>query len=751
MVDVGTMGARALAAQTDWSRLPTGAADQWPPALLAAWDLALDSLLPTALLVGKKRVLLYNDAFAERLGSLHPAAFGRPADEVLPELWDASPVGGLLDRVLTDGDAFLDADSRVGWSRPGGSATTAAPDASVAPDAAPDVDATDATDATDAAGAPDAPLLGHHLRTGSAVRDAAGDVVAVVHVVVETSSSHDRARAVAELASALGTAVTVDDVCKVALREAVAAFDARSAGICLPSPEHGGWRIARRHRIEDLSPDEERLPLIWSEVPQDLAETVSWAVGEREVHRSDSGELVVVPLETRTVRAAIVGFREATELPASFGVVLSAFTDLVAEALGRAVVYDAERSTAELLQRTLLPPSLPQSDAISVAARYEPVSEGTVAGGDFYDSFFLPDGRLALVIGDVVGRGVMAATVMGQVRAAVRGAALADSRPNVVMGALDRVVWDLDALWPASLPLGTARARPGMSFGGELFVTMLYATITPETGVVEIASAGHPVPALLSGRSARADGAPRGQLLTMPVGPPLGIGGARPATELLLEVGDMLVAYTDGLLERRGEDLAAGEERLLGVLADLPPSSPRRVAQLVMEAMVPPSGQEDDCAVLTVGRSPAGYRRRTLVVPPMPESVRAARDWARAQLTQWHVGDADQYTIVTGISELITNAVLHAGTESHLTMDLDSGQVSVTVADSGNRGEPLLTGGEAMAVRGRGLSLVKAISDAFGSHRTSAGTTVWFEVVVTPSHEPQAADGPDGMVAEPVR
>ena len=81
-------------------------------------------------------------------------------------------------------------------------------------------------------------------------------------------------------------------------------------------------------------------------------------------------------------------------------------------------------------------------------------------------------------------------------------------------------------------------------------------------------------------------------------------------------------------------------------------------------------------------------------------------------------------------------------------MDLDSGLISVTVADSGNRGEPLLTGGEAMAVRGRGLSLVKAISDAFGSHRTSAGTTVWFEVVSTPAPADRAVDGAvDELVA----
>jgi anti-sigma regulatory factor (Ser/Thr protein kinase) len=351
-----------------------------------------------------------------------------------------------------------------------------------------------------------------------------------------------------------------------------------------------------------------------------------------------------------------------------------------------------------------------------------------------------------MVIGDVVGRGVMAATVMGQVRAAVRGAALTDSRPASVMSSLDRVVWDLDALWPTSMPLGTPRARPGMAFGGELFVTMLYGMVDPDSGDVTLASAGHPLPALLYGLVARGHGSERGHLVEMGVGPPLGIGGLRPEHHLELEVGDILVAYTDGLLERRGEAFDDGEARLLSVLAEVPPGSPRSVAQHIMEAMVQRSGQEDDCAVLAVGRSPAGHRRASIVVPPMPESVRAARDWAREQLEEWQVREGDQYTVVTGISELITNAVLHAGTESHLTLDLDSGLVAVTVADSGNRGEPLLTGADPLAVRGRGLSLVRAISDSFGSHRTSAGTTVWFDVAVELETGPgaQSVVGPPG-------
>ena len=154
VVDVGTEGARALAAHTDWSMTPTGAADQWPPALPAAWDLALDSLLPTALLVGRDRVLLYNDAFAEGLGSRHPAVFGSPALEALPELWGRFPRGRP--------------------ARPGPHRRRLLPGRRLARRPAAEGPLTE----------PSAALFAHHLRTGSAVRDEVGDVVAVVHVVV---------------------------------------------------------------------------------------------------------------------------------------------------------------------------------------------------------------------------------------------------------------------------------------------------------------------------------------------------------------------------------------------------------------------------------------------------------------------------------------------------------------------------------------------------------------------------------------
>ena len=687
-----------LAAHSDWGATPLGPRSEWPPQLEAAWGVAVECPLPVALLCGPQFTMLYNDAFRELLGSKHPLAFGRSAAEVVSEVWHLPEIGPAFEQVLAKGSSFLHDGAELVLDR--------------------------------GRELGDGPDTGYYLRSSSPVLGDDGATLAVFHIVIETTSAVGRARAIAELASSLAVAVTVDDVCKVVLREAMTALDAMTATVCLPSPGPAQWRMARRHSIEELSPDEERLPLIWSELSDDMADLAALVTARGEPYVSDSGEVVAVPLRAGSAEAVLAVSRKSEPVPPDVLAVLGAFCDLVGEALSRAVVYDAERHTAELLQRTLLPPNLPQSDAVSIAARYEPVSEGAVAGGDFYDSFFLPDGRLAVVIGDVVGRGVMAATVMGQVRAAVRGAALTNSSPASVMSSLDRVVWDLDELWPVSMPLGNPRARPGMAFGGELFVTMLYGIIDPDTGAVELASAGHPLPALLFGREARAAGSPRARLVSMQVGPPIGIEGKRPVHRMGLAIGDMLVAFTDGLLERRGEAFNQGEARLLEALSTVPPVSPRSVTQHVMETMVAEATQEDDCAVLAIGRSPEGHRRAVIVVPPMPESVKAARDWARDQLVEWHVPDGDQHTIVTGISELITNAVLHAGTESHLTMDLDSGVVSVSVADSGNRGEPLLTGAEIMAVRGRGLSLVRAIADSFGAHRTSAGTTVWFEVAV---------------------
>ena len=440
---------------------------------------------------------------------------------------------------------------------------------------------------------------------------------------------------------------------------------------------------------------------------------------------------------------------------------LTSAAALVGQAIARAHLFDRERTTAELLQRALLPQALPQSRSFTLAGRYEPVSSGAVAGGDFYDAFPIADGRLVLVIGDVVGRGVAAATVMGQIRAAARGAAISDPEPESVLSSLDELVAGLDALWPASINPGAGdQGVIGRGFGGELFVTMLYGLLDTHTGELTLASAGHCPPAVLPelreaagqrGRDHAGDdaagpadpddpGVPgqrrqRPRIVDLVTGPPLGLGGVRPVQTLKLDVGEVLLAFTDGLLERRASSLAEGEMRLLEVLDNLSADSPRTVCQQVIESMGDPGGFEDDCALLAVGRLSVEHRSAALVVPPVPEAVRPARDWARAQMNDWGIDEGEQFAVVTGLSELVTNTVLHAGTDAHVSLELDGTRLTLTVSDTGMRGEPTTPAHGGAATRGRGLKLVRSISDAFGTHRSATGSTVWFEVEVTP-HDP---------------
>jgi anti-sigma regulatory factor (Ser/Thr protein kinase) len=200
-----------------------------------------------------------------------------------------------------------------------------------------------------------------------------------------------------------------------------------------------------------------------------------------------------------------------------------------------------------------------------------------------------------------------------------------------------------------------------------------------------------------------------------------------------LEVGEVLLAFTDGLLERRARTLDEGEQRLLELLGAAPTDSPRGVCQLVVEGMAASGGFEDDCALLALGRTSTEHRRANLVVPPLPEAVRPARDWARTQLGAWGVDEEAQFAVVTGLSELVTNVVLHARTDAHVSLELDGARLTCSVSDTGRRGLPTSSSQGATATRGRGLQLVSSLSSSFGAHRSTTGSTVWFEVEVAPS------------------
>lgn len=249
--------------------------------------------------------------------------------------------------------------------------------------------------------------------------------------------------------------------------------------------------------------------------------------------------------------------------------------ELVADRLALAVRNrgsEVERVTAQVLQRSLLPARLPHCPGIDFATRYVPAEEGGV-GGDWYDAFLLPNGYLWVMVGDVAGHGLMPAVIMGRLRSALRSYALAGHDPDEVLVLADRKLQFFE---------------PGF------IATVLTAVLPPSRDQVQFASAGHlpPVLALPEGPTS---------VVEVPVTPPLGVGGERIARLVTVDFppGATLLACTDGLVERRGESLSEGIDRLAQVVRA---GHPEAVCKVVMDALVGHSIPRDDVAVLVLQR-----------------------------------------------------------------------------------------------------------------------------------------------------
>jgi sigma-B regulation protein RsbU (phosphoserine phosphatase) len=233
---------------------------------------------------------------------------------------------------------------------------------------------------------------------------------------------------------------------------------------------------------------------------------------------------------------------------------------------------NVERTAAAALQRSLIPTRLPAVPGLELAARYLPADEGGV-GGDWYDVFILPDGRIGVVMGDVVGRGLGAAVVMGRLRSALRAYALEVPDPAEVLERLDRKLQHFE---------------PGQ------MTTVLYGVIDPTLSTVEIASAGHPLPMFALPGATPA-------LVEADVDLPLGVAalGRRRKTTIELPPGSVLALFTDGLVERRGESVDVGLGRLAAALTS---ESADQNCTAVVAALVPKGGWADDAALLVIRR-----------------------------------------------------------------------------------------------------------------------------------------------------
>ncbi len=257
-------------------------------------------------------------------------------------------------------------------------------------------------------------------------------------------------------------------------------------------------------------------------------------------------------------------------------VFLEALAGQCALALERASLFEREHTTAETLQRSLLPDRLPSVPGIILEARYLPVTRNMEIGGDWYDAFRLPDGRLAVATGDVMGKGLTAAAGMGRVRNALRALALTDPRPAAVLAGLDRLftATELD----------------------EQVTTVAYLVLDPVTGEGLAGNAGHLPPLLLS-----RDAPPR--LDTTEAGTPLGWACPRQQYVFRLPPGTTAVLYSDGLVENRRRGLDAGLDELVSVAAQARPGmveDPARLLEYLVDRMLTGYEQDDDVTVLVL-------------------------------------------------------------------------------------------------------------------------------------------------------
>jgi PAS domain S-box-containing protein len=377
--------------------------------------------------------------------------------------------------------------------------------------------------------------------------------------------------------------------------------------------------------------------------------------------------------------------------------------DRAALAVYNALTYHRERETAVTLQRSLLPQQLPTIGGVTVDATYSPGTEGTEIGGDWYDVIPLPGDRIGIVIGDVMGRGVRAAAVMGQLRATVRAYALEDHPPAVLVSHLDRIVQALEE--------------------GQL-ATCLYAVYDPLTRELRLTSAGHLPPLIAT---------PDGEIRYLDVEPslPLGIGGVEhPETVVVVPGGSTLLMYTDGLVESRTSSITEGMDALLQAVATVLPAGGPGMTDLLLRKLGRAEGHDDDTALLALTTPVApdprsGQRAAHMQLEHATTSVAMARAFVRELLGAWgldHLTD----TAVLLTSELVTNAVVHARSSVHVWVVLTSErQVRIDVVDS-NPAPVAPRTAEPGAESGRGLHLVEELADGWGSEPTAAGKRVWF-------------------------
>ncbi|MFF3510716.1 PAS domain S-box protein [Streptomyces sp. NPDC002573] len=366
-------------------------------------------------------------------------------------------------------------------------------------------------------------------------------------------------------------------------------------------------------------------------------------------------------------------------------------------------LYEQQRHIALTLQRSLMgtPPAIP---GLATASRYRPATQGAGVGGDWFDLIPLGAGRVGVLIGDVMGRGLEAAAVMGQLRSASHALAKTGLQPRQLMQALDTVVADLDV--PDQL------------------VTCCYLIIAADTGEVTLCSAGHlPVLVVAPGDDTRT--------LPSPVNAPLGVGGVIYEQSCsTIARGATLVLYTDGLIETPGTDIEDQLVELVATLDKLATASPdlEGVADHVLSTLLADADGHDDVTLLLTQLPAAPLATAATDLPCDPRSVPAGREFLDKTLAAWDCTDrTDDARLL--LSEILTNAVQHGQGPIGVHLCRTDTDLTVEISDrSHHLPQPRLAAEDEEC--GRGLLLVRTVSDGWGVRPTDEGKTTWFSLKV---------------------
>ncbi|MFE2046707.1 SpoIIE family protein phosphatase [Streptomyces sp. NPDC059477] len=545
--------------------------------------------------------------------------------------------------------------------------------------------------------------------------------------------AHERLDMLYDAGAAIGTGLDVSrtaeeltelavprfaDFVSVDLFDAVLGGEPPEAGTELRRAAFSGVRgdaplypVGRSIRFVPSSPQANALTTGQAVLEPRLRDAPGWKAQDPElterILRYGIHSLITAPLRAGSLILGLVNFWRWT-VPEPFDAGDRALAEeLVARAavsIDNARRYTREHAMAVTLQRSLLPRTLPEQNALDIAYRYLPAQSGV--GGDWFDVLPLSGARVALVVGDVVGHGLHAAATMGRLRTAVHNFSALDLAPDELLHLLDESVSRIDQDETAAD--GTAAVTGA---------TCLYAVYDPVSRVCTMARAGHPPPALI-----RPDGTV--EFAEVPAGPPLGLGGLPFETaDVELPEGTRLVLYTDGLVEDRTRDIDEGLEILRSTLERAGPD-PEDICRAVVDARLPERPSDDIAVIVARTRALDADRVAEWVVPADPVAVGEIRALVTRQLSAWGL-EGSAFTTELILSELVTNAIRYGGSPIRVRVLRD--RALICEVFDGSSTAPHLRYAAMTDEGGRGLFLVARLADRWGTRYLPHGKVIWAE------------------------